>query len=244
MASPYLSNNACQVCGTESAVHYCECQCSDSLCSTCLTAHQAKFPFIPHYVLPITARTDPETYKRKAAALVTSIKALRENIDKLTQCEEELVKTVEAAVTVLVQYQERLKRQLRAEKDKIEAVVEAAAKEANEYLAGGPEPINSLAKAIWTLPIEQFAVVHFSVTPPDLELFTQSWVSYRNNFDSLLSSLSTSPSPLYIEPTRAKVFNSATSGWDCYPLRTPVCADVGTRYVWAGVELFCCGGSS
>jgi len=243
MESLYLCNCACQACEAASAVYYCWCQCPASLCATCLSVHQAKYFSITHTLLPIPAKTDPGTYMQKAAALDRGIAALRGNLAKFAQCEEEMVTSVETAIASLVQYREKLTSQLRTEKNAMEEVVEAAVKEANEYLAGGPEPTCPLTKALWTLPIEQFAVVRFSVTSPDVNLFTQSLVSYHNDFALLLSSLSTPQSPVYIEPTRVKVFNSVDSRWDCCPLKAPVSVDVGTRYVWAGVELLCCGGS-
>jgi hypothetical protein len=141
-------------------------------------------------------------------------------------------------------YRERLIARIQDEKERIEEAVELAVKEANECLARGMEPVSLLANALWVLPIEQLEVVHFAVTPPDLGQFTKSWTTYRNEFERLISSITQPPVPICIESTQVKVFNSANLCWDLYPLQASIPVDAGTRYVWAGIDLVCCGGMS
>jgi len=191
MAAQYFagssSNQTCSLCGRHEASHFCNCLSPPTLfCLDCCGHHNAKYPHIVHYAIPIAALSqNPDEYVRKSEALKNGAMALRRNLDKIDQCCLEFDRMMQGCINYLTEYRSNLLQQMQGDKEVLYTTIEAAVQEANSCLEQGLEPENGLARALWNLPSEQLQVVNYSVTAPDLWSLCQSWVQYQNQLQAI-----------------------------------------------------------
>lgn len=121
-----------------------------------------------------------------------------------------------------MQYKDSVLVWLRTEKEQLAATAEAAIQEAQNCLSEGSPPTGLLAEALCTLPSEQFAMVTYSVTPPDLQNYCQAWVNYRNDM---------------------KGFNEYFSNMQLSEFRSENCQICSRRILWSDKLLLTCGHS-
>ena len=265
--SQSLSSSAqhCQICKTQPAVVFCCCTSQPTLlCTGCNFQHQAQNLSTPHSILPTGAlRGHPDEYKRKYSALTIAKSELRKNVERMDDCCEALTASVEKAIEYLKKSRRMWVQWMKDEKGRMLTEVETAIQEAEFCLGQGTTPSHPLAQALLSLPLDGLRVVEYLVTPPDLETACKDWVTYRNSLQTLydhfpaqapVAAASFPEAPMfhrdqqptqqlaYVKPRCVKFFNQTRKDWELCNLAVQIAVDFGSRYVWAGAQLFVSGG--
>lgn len=182
------SNQTCSICGLHPAISFCKCKKTPVLlCNTCLPEHQAKDPFMPHAIMPIAAAQDPEEYIRKFNAVRKNTDALRQNVQLIEQFEQEFSASVDIVINSIVLYRDSWLERLRTERDKLAATIEPAIQEAESCLAQRTQPTTLLAYDLCD-EFNEFKLIHYSVTQPNLRELFKTWVTYYNIFRAQMES--------------------------------------------------------
>lgn len=187
-ASEPISNHTCQICNEHPASHYCDCSKPYVFfCLNCCDAHDAKFPRIIHWHIPIAAlsRRNPEEYKHKNKSLMRAAVELRKNIEQLEKCCREFDDLIQNCISYLTNYRAWWRQELQAEKEILQAAIDIAIEETTNCLDKGLEPVSSLALAMWELPPDELQMFSYEISAPDLETLCKSWASYQNNLEGL-----------------------------------------------------------
>jgi len=177
----------CQVCERREASHFCECAGSPFLlCLDCIGLHHAKHPRTIHQVMPIAAlRQSPKDYRHKYEALKQGREALLKSLESLEQLTMEFDDLMQNCIRYMTEYRTWWLQTIQTEKAALAEAVETAIQETTACLDEGTEPENPIAQALWTLPAEDLQVVSYAISPPDLQTFCQTWVTYTNNLHCL-----------------------------------------------------------
>lgn len=259
------SGQYCQICKIQPAVVFCCCTSQPTLlCAECNFQHQAQNLATPHSILPTGAlRGHPDEYKRKYSALTAAKSELRKNVERMDECCEALSSSVDKAIEYLKNSRKMWVQWMKEEKGRMLAEVEAAIQEAELCLGRGTTPSHPLAQALLSLPLENLRVVEYSITSPNLETACADWVTYRNSLQTLYDHFpAQSPAPevglpkdsmvhqepqptqqlAYVKPRLVKFFNLTRQDWELCNLAVQIAVDFGSRYVWAGAQLFVSGG--
>jgi len=176
-------SKACHFCADKAASHFCNCENPPSLfCLACCGLHNAKAPRSIHHTIPIAAlNQNPIKYERKNKALEKRAAALRRNVQLLEQFCQEFDTMVQSCINFLTEYRTWWLHELQTEKEELQVTIETAVKETTDCLDQGLKPVGLLAQAIWTLPPAKLQVINYSITPPDLQGLSKTWVSYQNS---------------------------------------------------------------
>lgn len=182
-----LSNRTCQVCLTNDATHFCDCEGQPTLfCIVCVGTHSGKDLRTVHKAIPVAALgTNLEEYRRRSHALKETVAALRRNLDLVDQCCQEFNQMVQASIDYFTTFRSRWLSKMQTEREALTTVIEEAVVETTNCLDQGGEPVSLLGKALWTLHPDQLQVVHYSITFPDLKSLLQTCSSYHSDVQVL-----------------------------------------------------------
>lgn len=190
-----LSNRTCQICEEDEANHFCKCLGTPTLfCLSCIARHHSKYPQAVHQVMPIAAfDQNPEEYRRKSAAHLKAVAALRSNVERMEQFSTDFEGIMQQCLDYLAEYRSRWLGFLQVETEQLRVLIEEAVQECDYCLGKGRQPVNPLAFALWTFPPENLNVINFSVTCPDVEDVFKTCATYQNRLQDLCRSASNQP---------------------------------------------------
>lgn len=196
MEASSSSSQPCHMCRNQAASVYCTCMSPPSLlCPHCSFPHQTKSPLGLHFIRPIKwLNRDPEEYARAQRQLDQGKRELRGNIEVLREFSEEISHKVDGCIQWLYQYKDSWTKSVLKEKERLSLSIEAAIQEAEALLTSGSTPTSPLAQALFTLKPEELRVIRYSVTIPDFQSLSRTWITYRSYLQVLCERVSSLPS--------------------------------------------------
>lgn len=160
----------------------------------CFPQHHAKYPLTIHKTIPIAALgRNYADYLTKYETLKKGEAELRRNLEEMDKFASEFEDLIQKCVNYLTEYRSWQLQLLQTERAELSTAIEAAVQETAYCLNQGTQPVGWLAQVLWFLPSEQFSVVSYSVTTPNLQTLCGSWASYQNNWRGLYERLNQRP---------------------------------------------------
>ena len=180
------NNQTCQACRKQPASAFCSCNSTPAfLCTDCSLLHQTKPPLGLHLIIPISWLGSSEEYMRVLHQLNQGKTALRGNVEVYEKCCGEVTDLTNTCIQWLSQYRESWVGWLQREKEQLAETIGTAIQEAESFVTSRSALVSPLARAIFTQTPDELRVIRYSVTLPDLQSLSQTWIAYENSLPSL-----------------------------------------------------------
>lgn len=112
---------------------------------------------------------------RMSSVLTRNKEELRRNVAQMEKFCEGISSSVDAAISFLNLYRDRMLQCLRAEQALVSDTIERAIQEADKCLAKTSLPTSPLAKILLTEANGQVEFFNYTISTPDWEAIVQTW---------------------------------------------------------------------